>query len=231
MWQQNDAWTRLFGHEIDASQQILSHWNATIRGRYAEYAMHRAEPLDENGTAELWNSWHEDFLQSNRFTAKERDLLHFHLRMGFHLDSGIPMEQHELAGLNDNWGWKEYPGDDVIAKDGMQSLVNLLAEDIRRQGGDIRLEERAAQIKHDRSGCRVRAQGNQSWFADVCIVALPLGVLKQHADRLFVPLLNDEKQDALRRAGLGTLDTVAVEGIVQFVVPMFPPTTWWLPRL
>ena len=45
----------------------------------------------------------------------------------------------------------------------------------------------------------------------MCIVTLPLGVLKEHGLTMFVPPLPTAKQTALDRAGVGILNTIVVQ--------------------
>ena len=71
--------------------------------------------------------------------------------------------------------------------------------------------------------CRVTTASGRAFEARACIVTLPLGVLKEKAAHhhhddddplsppLFRPPLPARKREALRRAGLGTLNTVVVQ--------------------
>jgi hypothetical protein len=66
--------------------------------------------------------------------------------------------------------------------------------------------------------CRVTTTAGTVYTADACIVTLPLGVLKyrqelqqqQQQQPLFQPNLPDDRRNAIRRSGVGTLNTVVV---------------------
>jgi monoamine oxidase len=145
--------------------------------------------------------------------------LRFQLVMTFELDHGLALTEHALAGLANDWDWIEYAGDDPVSVKGMSNLVDLLAEDVRKRGGRIVTNQRVERVVYsDKSEknepstrCRVTTAQGVEYEADVCIVTLPLGVLKATAADMFVPPLPAVKQSALDRAEVGVLNTVVVQ--------------------
>jgi monoamine oxidase len=150
--------------------------------------------------------WHEAWLR-------------FQLVMTFELDHGLSLTEHALAGLANDWDWIDYAGDDPVSVQGMSNLVDLLAEDVRKRGGRIVTNQRVERIVyHNKSEdsneptrCRVTTAQGVEYEADLCIVTLPLGVLKATAADIFVPPLPAVKQSALDRAEVGVLNTVVVQ--------------------
>ena len=184
-----------------------------------------------------WNQTHAEFCQN--LSVAQQSMLDFYLQMHFDLDWGIPFYQHTPTGLDTNWDWRDLveSGDDYIASHGMETLVDHIVSSFGDEVS-IHLNQKVERIerydickdsaeKKKKWGCRVtttssmmessttdKEQDHCHWLADVCIVTLPIGVLKQtHAagDRLFVPSLSKAKQLALERAGIGTLNTIVVQ--------------------
>jgi hypothetical protein len=144
--------------------------------------------------------------------------LRFQLVMTFELDHGLALEEHALAGLANDWDWVEYAGDDPVSVKGMSNLVDLLAEDVRNRGGNIVTNQRVERIVYNNHNenneparCRVTTAQGKEYEADLCIVTLPLGVLKATSADMFVPPLPAVKQSALDRAEVGVLNTVVIQ--------------------
>ncbi len=93
----------------------------------------------------------------------------------------------------------EYGGEDVIFPEGYDQIIEILAE-----GLDIRLDEIVQRVEYQDSG--VSIQTNKGIYeGDRAVITLPLGVLKSgRVD--FSPPLPREKQDVIRRLGMGLLD-------------------------
>jgi len=93
----------------------------------------------------------------------------------------------------------EYDGEDVIFPEGYDQIIEILAE-----GLDIRLDEIVQRVEYQDSG--VSIQTNKGIYeGDRAVITLPLGVLKSgRVD--FSPPLPREKQDVIRRLGMGLLD-------------------------
>jgi hypothetical protein len=123
------------------------------------------------------------------------------------LDRGVPMDQLDADGFMNDWDWSEYDPPDVGVMEGMQSVVELMA-----QGLDVRLKQRVAHIQYSKEGCTVTTQGRETYTSAACLVTLPLGVLKQkHTVALFDPPLPRWKQEAIDRGGLAIFNTLIVQ--------------------
>ncbi|MCB1367660.1 MAG: FAD-dependent oxidoreductase [Rhodobacteraceae bacterium] len=93
----------------------------------------------------------------------------------------------------------EYDGDEVIFPNGYQSILGAL-------GGsyEVRLASPVTAITYGDGGVTLVVRGEQHLF-DAVVVTLPLGVLKNKAVS-FNPPLPADKQAAIARLGMGTLD-------------------------
>jgi monoamine oxidase len=94
-------------------------------------------------------------LLSNQ-TGLDMDILKFQIFMEYELDRGVPMDQVDADGFMNDWDWFDYDPPDVGVVEGMQSVVELMA-----QGLDVRLKQRVAHIQYSKEGCTVTTQGRK----------------------------------------------------------------------
>jgi monoamine oxidase len=183
----------------------------------AEYATHRRQDrllrkFMELDTPKLLSGWSQIFLE--KLSVREQSLLQFQLDMAFGLDGGIPLAGHALRGLDSDWDWIQYKGEDRVSKQGMQHVMKELSDDIVAKGGTVQTEQRVTRIQYASSSLEykvtITTESGTQYYADACIVALPLGVLKASSSVLFDPALPSRKQSTLDRAAVGALNTVAV---------------------
>lgn len=113
-------------------------------------------------------------------------------------------------------------GDDAVLLDGYGPLIDWLADEVKRLGGEIKLEERVHKVKTGERGeseasnviltsstvCAGTAVSKiyQSPFA---LLTLPLGVLQQCPPE-FIPPLPLRRQQAIHRLGMGLLNKVVL---------------------
>jgi len=57
----------------------------------------------------------------------------------------------------------------------------------------------------------VECSNGKKFFADICLVTISLGYLKQHSARLFNPPLPDPKVEAIQRVAMGTVNKIILE--------------------
>ena len=57
----------------------------------------------------------------------------------------------------------------------------------------------------------VECSNGNKFYADVCLVTISLGYLKQHAERMFDPVLPNFKTAAIGRIAMGTVNKVILE--------------------
>jgi monoamine oxidase len=228
--------------QIEQAQSLFEEWTDSME---ASYLAHVAAEPDDTATIkshpDLLQEWSElafvtvcrDSKNADRNSIQQQQqykvhdaLLRFQLLMSFELDHGLALEEIAVAGLANDWDWIEYAGYDPVSVKGMSTLVDLLAEDVRSRGGTIRTNQRVERIVYKDSGesneparCRLTTAQGVEYEADLCIVTLPLGVLKATAADMFVPPLPAVKQRALDRAGVGVLNTV----VVQWTRPICRP--------
>lgn len=94
-------------------------------------------------------------------------------------------------------------GDDALVKGGYVQVPRHLARGLK-----VLTDHIVTRIQHGPTG--VMVETNQGRFeAKRCVVSLPLGVL-QSGKVVFSPALPEDKQGAIRRLGMGTLDKVVL---------------------
>ncbi len=93
----------------------------------------------------------------------------------------------------------DYDGDEVIFPQGYANILDALQGDY-----EIRKSETVTAIRYSKNGVAIVSNGVESLF-DAVIVTLPLGVLKNNSVT-FSPALPQDKQEAIERLGMGTLD-------------------------
>lgn len=138
----------------------------------------------------------------DRFLAQQRwDAARAH-DLRFAVNTEI---EHEWGGSTSDlslWWFDAdgaFPGPDLLLRGGYVQLVELFAA-----GLDVRLGEVVREVRHSSHGVRVRTE-QTTYAADVAVVTVPLGVLKQ-GDVTFSPALPARKQQAIDRLGMGVLD-------------------------
>jgi monoamine oxidase len=184
-------------------------WTEAMQARGDAHAMETQDD-DEAATVQRLALWSREFLNRLDDDDDARALLELRLTLSFAHDRGVPWEQHAANGLATDWDWVDWPGPDTIAQNGMQVWTTALAEDIVARGGAVHLEERVVQMDSTQQPCRVTTESGRIYEADHVVCTLPLGVLKAQADTLFTPPLPELQRDALRRAGVGVLNTLVV---------------------
>ena len=116
--------------------------------------------------------------------------------------------QHDYAADTDQinfrayWLVDDYEGGDAKFPNGFAEIFDALKADY-----EVRLEAPVTKIAMTDRGVAVRVGAGEPETFDAVIVTLPLGVLKQNSVA-FDPPLPKDKQEAIRRLGMGTLDKV-----------------------
>lgn len=115
--------------------------------------------------------------------------------------------EHEFAADAANlslYYWDQgtkFQGKDVLFPNGYDQIIQALAQKL-----DVRLEHVVQKIEYDDSGVNIIT--NQGNFAcERAVITLPLGVLKSGRVE-FSPALDDDKQLAIQRLGMGVLNKV-----------------------
>lgn len=170
-------------------------WQTVEEAAESLLAAARAYAEDQDADLSLWAAMQATG-QVERLSPDERRGLRFYLNT---------VIEHEFAAdVAELSAWygdeaEEFPGGDRILPDGYDQLIQYLA-----QGLDLRLNHQVSQIDYGAEGVRVTT--DQGIFeAEQAIVTLPLGVLKQ-GSVAFVPALPPQKQEAIRRLGMGLLN-------------------------
>ncbi|MEM9274516.1 MAG: FAD-dependent oxidoreductase [Cyanobacteria bacterium P01_F01_bin.143] len=98
----------------------------------------------------------------------------------------------------------DYEGDELVFPDGYTKIFEYF------QGNyEVVLNEIVKTVDYDENGVQLTSGSGQSEF-DAVIVTVPLGVLKA-GDITFNPTLPHDKQRAIERLGMGTLDKVYLQ--------------------
>ncbi|CEO96102.1 hypothetical protein PBRA_004793 [Plasmodiophora brassicae] len=98
-----------------------------------------------------------------------------------------------------------FPGRHCLLKQGYQALVEKIAS-----GLDVRLNQTVSRINYQGSRVKVMCDSGMSVEADMCIVTVPLGVLKSRRIR-FIPELPRRKLCVIDKLGFGLLNKVVLQ--------------------
>jgi monoamine oxidase len=198
-------------HEQNRSTELYKEWQGNMQKRY-QHEVADKQVFTPAETSQLLSSWKADFLETLA-SPLDVDLLNLHLTMSFEMDRGIHWENHTLTSLDQDWDWVEIQGEDMIAQQGMQSYVREIAKDISNRGGRLLCNQRVTHIEYSSAsgGCTITTESGRVFGGDFCVVAVPLGVLKERAAKMFTPPLPALQMDALNRAGIGVLNTLIVQ--------------------
>jgi spermine oxidase len=118
--------------------------------------------------------------------------------------------------LSEVGSFEELPGIHYVIPPGFESVVHILGQNI--PSSCIRLNHVVNRISWDNHGessrdrpvC-IECSNGKKFFADVCLVTISLGYLKQHGDRLFTPPLPSNKNEAMQRIAMGTVNKIILE--------------------
>ncbi|MEM9670250.1 MAG: FAD-dependent oxidoreductase [Pseudomonadota bacterium] len=119
--------------------------------------------------------------------------------------------QHGIAADIDQinllayWNYSDHSGGDVKFPRGYGEIFRALEGDY-----DVRLSTPVRSIEYDQTGVRVGFSEGELKGFDAVVVTLPLGVLKRNTVE-FTPPLPRDKQTAIQRLGMGTLDKVYLQ--------------------
>jgi polyamine oxidase len=228
----DDTWATLTAEELEHAHQLYQQWDSHMKEQYWKHTMDNlptatcesqqgafsssSDDMKECSSFLEYNDTAESILLlwSNRFlgtlSTSDRHLVEFIKTMSFQLDRGVPLEELAVAGLHNDWDWKDVNGTDHVAVYGMKHVVDRLVQTMNNVC-TIVLGERVTRIDYSAANiCAVETESGQLYSAGACVVTIPLGVLKQKAEYLFHPQLPLYKKDALRRAGVGIFNTLAI---------------------
>ncbi|NDW60183.1 amine oxidase, partial [Yangia sp. PrR004] len=97
-----------------------------------------------------------------------------------------------------NWDQERVlTGGHGLMVNGYYPVIQALA-----QGLDIRLNQRVTKIAWQYNGVKVTTEDGTNYFADACIITVPLGVLKANIIK-FEPELPTWKSSAIADLGVG----------------------------
>ncbi|XP_013408880.1 spermine oxidase [Lingula anatina] len=103
----------------------------------------------------------------------------------------------------------EIVGGDALVAKGLASVLKPLSSNL--PDGCVRLNREVTKIRwkndvKDRADVIVVCSNGETYTADVCLVTVPLGYLKQHAHRIFKPSLPVDKLLAIDKINAGCVD-------------------------
>ncbi|XP_023337296.1 peroxisomal N(1)-acetyl-spermine/spermidine oxidase isoform X2 [Eurytemora carolleeae] len=100
---------------------------------------------------------------------------------------------------------EELPGEDVVVPDGLNSIINALAQDM---DSNFELEKPVEKIKWSSEGVEVVTK-DRVYNADHAIVTVPIGVLQ--TQDLFSPQLDDKKKRGIENMRGGRISKIFLE--------------------
>ncbi|MDA0268235.1 MAG: NAD(P)/FAD-dependent oxidoreductase [Cyanobacteria bacterium] len=179
-----------------------------------ETALRKAQDLDDDQSIQ---SAVERALVWEELSPKDKQWV------DFILNSTI---EHEYAGsttqLSTYWydDSATYDGDDALFMEGYRTIVDYLAN-----GLNIKLGQTVEEIDWSEEAVVVRTN-RSSYRANGVIVTLPLGVLKA-AQAMFFPELPEQKIQAIRSIGMGTLNKC----YLRFPHVFWPDNVDWIEQV
>ncbi|OWY62434.1 hypothetical protein B7486_58460, partial [cyanobacterium TDX16] len=169
------------------------------------------------------------YLEEQELDPSEEQLVRHALTSLVEQEYAADLDELSVLALVEGEG---FDGGDAVIVGGYLSVVEQLAE-----GLPIRLRAPVEAVEWGEDGVVLSLQDRDEVVeADAVVLTLPLGVL-QAAPPEFDPPLPEEKQDAIERLGMGTLDKVALRfptafwddtAFVSFVNPEGSHFTEWL---
>jgi monoamine oxidase len=195
----------LYAQEFELASESTKKWRHVMGECIDESS---SNDQDENDNQDPFHACLKSSLaQLSTQTGLDMDILKFQIFMEYELDRGLGMDQVDAHGFMNDWDWVDLDAPDVGVVQGMQTVVELMA-----QGLNVQLYQRVAHIQYSKEGCTVTTQGEETYTSAACLVTLPLGVLKQRNTlALFDPPLPVWKQEAIDRGGLAIFNTLIVQ--------------------
>ncbi|CAJ1343086.1 unnamed protein product, partial [Effrenium voratum] len=180
------------------TEELFEH----TKGLYEAHRKNKEAHMDEP----LWESLKQLRSQSfdwARLSREEAALLRWRWQRDTEWIYAAPLER-----LSSKW-WdadSEFEGPDCMWAEGFRSFTRHLAE-----GCEVRFGCRAVEVKETAEAVEVRCE-DEALRGDLCIVSLPLGVLKARGPGAvrFSPALAPRKVEAVEKVGLGLLNKVAL---------------------
>merc|ERR1719348_1085095 len=112
----------------------------------------------------------------------------------------------------------------IIEDKSYQSLIEEYGEKIKEK---IAFGKRVEKIEYseDSDQIKIITVGKEEFVANICVVTLPLGVLKECHSSMFSPPLPEWKQNAISKMGFGNIAKLFLifEDKVSNSVPGLPP--------
>jgi len=140
----------------------------------------------------------------NRFL--ENSLLHHCTPLD---KGGFPLFKRQPVPVGDAWNEKD--ADFCFVKGGYNQVIEQLTKECKEAGVKISMSSTVTKILDmGINGVKVATQ-RTSFSANKVISTIPIGVLKNHAEKLFFPLLSKAKTDALSMIGIHDATRVIVE--------------------
>lgn len=100
--------------------------------------------------------------------------------------------------------YSDYKGKEILFPDGYAQIFDQLKGDF-----EIKLSQIVSSVNYDKNGVQIVTDSEKFDF-DAVIITVPLGVLKS-GNITFSPALPKEKQQAINKLGMGTLDKVYLQ--------------------
>ena len=128
--------------------------------------------------------------------AADKIALRYLINSEYEQDYGGSYSQMSAFWFDDD---NAFSGSDLLLTNGYSAITDSLAS-----GLDVRFGQTVKQINSQNSGVLIQTQ-SQTFWADVVVVTLPLGVLQSGAVK-FLPPLPAKKANAIAKLGVGSLN-------------------------
>ena len=186
-------------------------------------AMARVEESVEKIPEESWSQYNsmrdyveqtaEKILTSDEFRDDlcpivKAAYLHWWGQLQACIDGAPDMED---TAVYQNIMYRECPGNQTVNIDKRMSYQALLERYAEKVITKVKMGQRVVKISYSDQEVSVQTQDGVEYVSEVCIVTLPLGVLKKDQLTLFRPPLPDWKQTAIEKMGFGTVAKIFIQ--------------------
>ena len=142
----------------------------------------------------------------------KRAYLHWWGKLQACIDGAPDMED---TAVYQNIVYRECPGNQTVNIDKRMSYQALLERYAERVISKVKMGQTVVKISYSDEKVRLQTHDGAEYVSDICIVTLPLGVLKKDHHTLFDPPLPDWKKTAIEKMGFGTVVKIFIQFDVE----------------
>jgi len=181
----------------------------TVSAEKPQEVENREEEKQADQTGKSLERALQDELQAYSLNETQMRAVNWHLsHLEYSLNTDLDQVNNEDWDEDDDYA---FDGEHCMVSGGIQGVAEGMASDL-----DVRLNSVVKRVSYFDDKVNIEVSGGSTIHADICLVTVPLGVLK--AGKIeFSPRLPKQKEESIERLGFGVLDKVAL---------VFPKVFW-----